>query len=266
LGFSYDKWPLTDRPPASINGLLSERFPPPRRREMKCEYLIFNLLVIAGPVAATVGRRAERVARWPAVLLSVVLAMIPYVIWDALVTNRHWSFSESYTLGVRVAGLPIEEWLFFVTVPSASLFIWEGLSARFEIKETARLQTVRVLLGLGIPVGALVFATGKEYTGLALIAVGIVAVLDRLLAANLLLQARTYLFLLIVCGLVLLFNGYLTARPVVIYNASYQLGVRVVTIPIEDFLYGLSLMFLNALVYEKIRNRMRVGRGLRGRP
>jgi hypothetical protein len=40
---------------------------------------------------------------------------------------------------------------------------------------------------------------------------------------------------------------------VVLYGEAYQLGWRVGTIPIEDFGYGISLIFLVTVFYEKFK-------------
>jgi lycopene cyclase domain-containing protein len=47
----------------------------------------------------------------------------------------------------------------------------------------------------------------------------------------------------------LVFNGFLTARPVVLYGEAFQLGLRIYTIPVEDFLYGFGLMSWVMLVF-----------------
>jgi hypothetical protein len=41
---------------------------------------------------------------------------------------------------------------------------------------------------------------------------------------------------------------------VVTYGESYQIGLRIFTIPIEDFGYGISLIFLCTIVYEKLKS------------
>ena len=38
-----------------------------------------------------------------------------------------WWFSARYTLGLRLAGLPLEEWLFFLVVPVCALLTYEVL-------------------------------------------------------------------------------------------------------------------------------------------
>lgn len=220
---------------------------------MKYEYILFNLLVIAGPLALSFDRRVRFVKHWGKALLTLLIAMVPFVSWDALVTGRHWWFNEAYTLDVRLAGLPPGEWLFFVTVPFACLFTWEVLKGYFANPSLPRMAAVPMLLYLLIPAGMVLFVLGREYTGLALLALGSVAGLDRLLKVGIFTQKLTYPFLMISTIFMLIFNGYLTARPVVLYGESYQLGLRIFTIPVEDFVYGYALLLLCLVVFERLK-------------
>lgn len=221
---------------------------------MKYEYLLFNLVVIIGPVAAQFSRQIRRVSRWRLKLLVSGIAMIPYVIWDALVAGSHWWFNEGYTLNFRLLGLPIEEWLFFIAVPFGCLLVWETLphTDRWLIRLKS-LRYVRMILYTTLPIGVWVFSTGKQYTGLVLFCFGLVALVDTLLGVDLLLRPKTYFYLAIVFGLILVFNGYLTGRPVVLYGEAYQIGYRILTIPLEDVGYGFTLMLFNTMLYEKLR-------------
>ena len=178
--------------------------------------------------------------------------MVPYVIWDVLVTGSHWWFNEAYTLDFRVLGLPIGEWFFFITVPFGCLLVWETLPhPKLSTLMTRLRKPIRTVLYAALPIGIAVFSTGRQYTGLVICCFGLVGLADTLLRTDLFLQPKTYLYLSIVTGLILVFNGYLTARPVVLYGESYQSGYRILTIPVEDFGYGFTLMLFNALVYEK---------------
>ena len=140
-----------------------------------------------------------------------------------------------------------------MTVPFACLFTWEVLKGYFANPTLPRLARVGRLLHLLIPAGVILFVLGKEYTGLALLALGLVAVLDRLLHTNIFRQKLTYPFLAISTAFMLIFNGYLTARPVVLYGESYQLGLRIFTIPVEDFVYGYALLLLCLVVFERLK-------------
>ena len=220
---------------------------------MKVEYLLFNLVVIAGPVVSQFSRQIRGVSRWRLKLGANGIVMIPYIVWDAIVTGSHWRFNETYTLDFRLLGLPIGEWLFFITVPFGCLLVWETLPhAEGWLIRLKSLRYVRAVLYAALPVGVLVFSTGRQYTGLVLFCLGLVGLADALLGVNLFLQPKTYLYLGIVSGLILVFNGYLTARPVVLYGEAYQIGYRIWKIPIEDFGYGFTLMLFNAMLYERL--------------
>ncbi|MGB9591461.1 MAG: lycopene cyclase domain-containing protein, partial [Candidatus Kryptoniota bacterium] len=50
-----------------------------------------------------------------------------FVVWDILAVEAGvWSFNRSYIIGIRFAQLPLEEILFFISVPVASILVWEA--------------------------------------------------------------------------------------------------------------------------------------------
>lgn len=220
---------------------------------MNSEYLIFNLIVISGPLSLSFDRRVHFVDKWNNVFKAILISLVVFVAWDAIVTGRHWWFNDRFYLGFKILKLPIEEWLFFITIPYASLFIWEVFAAYFRNRELKRLQIIQSILYFGIPVGIILILTGKEYTGLVLIALGMVALLDWRLQTKLFIQLRTIQYLAISTLAMLIFNGYLTWRPVVLYNEVYQLNARIFTIPIEDFGFGYALILLCTILYEKFK-------------
>ncbi|MBN1465445.1 lycopene cyclase domain-containing protein, partial [candidate division KSB1 bacterium] len=148
------------------------------------------------------------------------------------------------------------EWLFFISVPFACLFIWEILTFFLAGRALKVFDHLRLLALLIMPLGVWIAATGKEYTGIVLIVFSLVLLLDKLLKTDITLDGRYYAFLAIQIGLTLIFNGYLTARSVVLYDQSYQLDFRIVTIPVEDFLYGISHILLTIIVYTKMKGRL----------
>ena len=222
---------------------------------MKAEYLLLNLLILAGPLVMSFEKQIHFVDKWRYAFPAIIIVAIPYLFWDSLVTGSHWWFNEKYVIGYRLAKLPIEEGLFFFTVPFAALFCWEviGFYYRHDRKIYFMRRVRYALYSLQL-IGLLFFARGKEYTGLMLIFLGAAAIIDRVLKTNLFVHARLFVYLAILIGFILIFNGYLTGRPVVFYGESYQLGIRVGTIPIEDFGYGLSLILLVTVFYEKFKN------------
>ncbi len=92
---------------------------------MKYEYLIFNIIVLSGPLFFGSLKQFYFLDKLKNALLSILISAIPFLLWDAAVTDRHWFFADEYTLGFRIFGLPFEEILFFFTVPYACLFTWQ---------------------------------------------------------------------------------------------------------------------------------------------
>ena len=90
----------------------------------------------------------------------------------------------------------------------------------------------------------------KEYTIAALVSALAVVLLDRMLRTDVLKRPAFWIFLAVMYAFKIVANGYLTWRPIVLYNPEFFLGVRVFTIPIEDFVYGFSLITLSVILWE----------------
>jgi lycopene cyclase domain-containing protein len=90
----------------------------------------------------------------------------------------------------------------------------------------------------------------KEYTFLTVLSALIVIRIDRFLKTKLTSDKRFWIFWCIMFIIICIVNGYLTWRPVVIYGNEYYMGIRLFTIPIEDFLFGFSLITSNIIIWE----------------
>jgi len=220
---------------------------------MKYEYLIFNFIVILGPIVFSFDQKVRYVKKWGYSLRAVFMALIPFILWDMAVAGRHWWFNENLTLNKTLLGLPPGEWLFFITVPFASLFVWEIIAVFKENHKINFIIYLNIFVTFLLPLSIYLFYIGKEYTGLVLFSLFIIFILDVLLKTRLFYQKRVYLYLAIYLGLVFIFNSYLTARPLVLYNEDTMLNIRLFTIPIEDFGFGLSHIMLSTIFYEKIK-------------
>ena len=71
-----------------------------------------------------------RVLRRPRLLLTAILPVsVVFLIWDAFAINQaHWTFDAEQTLGIiGPFNIPLEEYLFFVIIPIASVLTLEGV-------------------------------------------------------------------------------------------------------------------------------------------
>lgn len=218
---------------------------------MKTEYLLFNLIVFIGPLALSFDRKVHFYTYWSTFLKAFFIPAALFILWDALVAGRHWWFNDLYTVDLHIFNLPPGEWLFFFTVPYACVFTWQVLKDYFEDRSfdfTMIYHSVTLVTLLAVAFN--LYRIGFEYTGLSLGAFTVALGLDRILNTYLLRRKLFLILLALIIIFTLIFNGYLTARPVVLYDYSYQLQWLIGTIPTEDFIYGLSLMYMIVTLYE----------------
>ncbi|MBU1869114.1 MAG: lycopene cyclase domain-containing protein [Candidatus Omnitrophica bacterium] len=93
----------------------------------------------------------------------------------------------------------------------------------------------------------------KEYTLLGIISVIATVIIDRVTGVRILERKQFYFFLVMILFFKLLVNGFLTGTNIVIYDARFFLGFRVTSIPIEDFLFGFSMVTLTLIFWERLK-------------
>lgn len=222
---------------------------------MNIEYLLFNIIVLAGPLYFGLQPKFNFQNKFKYAFAAIFIAALPYIFWDILVTDKHWYFNRDYTISLRIFNLPPGEILFFISVPLACIFTWEMIIQNSINKHINVSKYISSLVAVLPIAGVYFFLSGREYTGLTLIFMGAAFLSDLLMRIELYRRKQFYFLLLLVVVFILIFNGYLTARPVVKYNPIYQLDFRIFTIPLEDFGYGISLIYFVIIAYEKIRKK-----------
>jgi lycopene cyclase domain-containing protein len=67
----------------------------------------------------------RRPRRWLAALVPVFLV---FNVWDWVAIRRgHWTYSDRYTTGIELLGLPLEELVFFLVVPTCALLTYQAV-------------------------------------------------------------------------------------------------------------------------------------------
>ncbi len=181
-----------------------------------------------------------------------------FIAWDVAFTKMGvWGFNPRYLSGYYLVNLPVEEWLFFVTTPFASIFIYENV--RYFLKQPIGVRLANRLMlvaGIFLVVVALVF-NHQAYTFYNFLGAGILLILHGVwlrtpYAGHFIIA---YLLHLIPFFIV---NGVLTGswidEPIVWYNDAENFGVRLGTIPVEDTVYALFLLLLNITLYEYFKD------------
>jgi lycopene cyclase domain-containing protein len=62
-------------------------------------------------------------------LIAIVPVALLFVGWDLVATAAgHWRFDPAQTSAVRLLGLPLEEYAFFVVIPLAGILTYEAVA------------------------------------------------------------------------------------------------------------------------------------------
>lgn len=217
---------------------------------MTIEYLVFNLFIF---FSSTFAVYLYPQAKYPHIKHSIIAILslaTPFILVDMVVTNWFWYFNPSYILGWKLVNVPIEEVLFFFTVPWACLLLWVQMKTRFtSISNLYWLGWMLRLLMIFFAVWGV--WSHAWYTSTVSIILFVLTSVFHWKAVS-----HSYMvFAGLVIVLTLIFNSYLTARPVVLYNPEVMTNIRVGTVPIEDFIYGIILVLGVVIVYEKLEHK-----------
>ncbi len=95
-------------------------------------YLLINILSIGLPLLLSFDKRVHFYTSWKYLFPAMFITMTLFIVWDVIFTAQGvWGFNERYHGHIKLWGLPLEEILFFISVPYASIFTLQVLKAYF---------------------------------------------------------------------------------------------------------------------------------------
>ncbi|RQP10322.1 MAG: lycopene cyclase domain-containing protein [Chryseobacterium sp.] len=222
-------------------------------------YLLVNFCTIIICFVASFDRRIRFDRYLGTFLLSSTIVALPFILWDIVFTAKGvWWFNTDYTVGLDVAGLPIEEWLFFWCIPFACVFTYFCLDKFFDLRRTHSFNNLIVFITVVVCASVALIYPDRIYTLVtALTTLITVTFLHFMVKAEWLGQA-SFVFLILMLGFFPV-NGVLTgfglSSPIVNYNPDDFLGTRMLTIPIEDAVYGYSQFVLNIYFFKLLKSK-----------
>jgi lycopene cyclase domain-containing protein len=226
--------------------------------ETKYLYLALIILAMAYPIAQSFEHRLKYYKNWKGLFTGILLMMLIFIPWDIAFTHQGvWWFNDKYLTGSSLFLLPIEEWLFFVVVPYACVFLYEVLN--YYIKKDLLKSIANWVYGL-LAVILLILAIlhfGKLYSTITFLLTAFALIL--MIIVNPSWKGRFLMLYLVSWFPFLLMNGALTGNftteAVVNYNPEHFMGFRITTIPFEDSIYSLLMLLIVVSVYEFIKKK-----------
>jgi len=222
-------------------------------------YFWILIFAFAGPFFLSFDQKVGYYKKWKYLLPAILSVALVFIIWDEYFTKKEiWGFTPAYIQEIYLGHLPLEEVLFFIIVPYNCVFIYEVLNAYFP---STTLSKLTKFFAFFFVLSGFVLSTwflDNWYTSVAcgasaILTVGLyfifkVSWYERFAFAYLV----ALIPFLIVNGIL---TGMVTENPVVWYNESHIIGIRIGTIPFEDLYYNYCLFLPIIGLYEGIKNR-----------
>ena len=218
-------------------------------------YLLINVLTVFFPIVLSFDKKVNFFKKWKFIFPGLILSGLLYLLWDYLFTiNQVWSFNPDYILGITFFKLPLEEILFFFTVPFACIFIYECLICYFNFNISSKIsKSISCFLIALCLILAFVYNDRLySFINFSTLALILVFTIFRNIKLD---MGQFYIAYLVSLIPFYIVNGILTAIPIVSYNNLENMGFRVGTIPFEDHFYSMSLFLLNLIFFEYFRNK-----------
>ncbi len=192
-----------------------------------------------------------------AFMKASALVAVVFIIWDAWFTKTGvWWFNDRYLIGLRLFGLPVEEILFFFCIPFACVFTYFCLDKFFKLDWKPVPEKIFVSVCLLLAIAGGIWFRDMIYTSVTLFTTAATLfVLHFILKAEWIGKA-SFIYLVLMPGF-LAVNGILTGTglesPIVNYNPGDFLGIRMLTIPVEDTVYGYEMILWNIYLFRKFK-------------
>ncbi len=220
---------------------------------MKYTYLLINFFTIIVPFLFSFHPKLNFYKTWKAFFPAVTISGLLFILWDVYFTGLGvWGFNPDYLVGIYISNLPLEEILFFFCIPYACVFTYHCLdlfiNKAIGDKTEAILTPVMILIFLIVAA----FNYDKIYPLVTFIILPVSMILTRYLFKERWIS-KFYIIYAVLLFPFLIVNGLLTGTglkaPVVWYNEQEIIGLRIMTIPVEDVFYGMALILINLQIY-----------------
>jgi len=160
-----------------------------------------------------------------------------------------------------IANLPLEEWLFFLIIPYASLFLHESMILYFPNLKLNNAWTFLITITLIlVSTAVIIFNFHRIYT-IYNFSLVIVTLLLSIFDKKRVISRFFVSFLLILIPFVIV-NAILTGsfihHEVVWYNNQENMGIRFLTIPVEDIGYAFSMILFNLLLASQLKSYLKI--------
>jgi len=220
-------------------------------------YLLINFFTVIICFIFSFHHKIKFNRHFGAFIAASLIVGAVFVVWDAWFTKIGvWWFNDQYLVGIRVAGLPLEELLFFICIPFSCLFTYFCLDKFFKLDWKPVPEKIFVIVSIVIALGIAFWFKDRIYTFMTFLSTACSLFILKFLLKVRWIGKVSFVYLFLMPGF-LMVNGILTGTglesPIVNYNPEEFMGIRMLTIPVEDTVYGYELILWNIFLFQMFK-------------
>lgn len=190
-------------------------------------------------------------------LKAAIVVAIPFIAWDVWFTSKGvWWFNTDYTLGITLAELPLEEWLFFICIPFSCVFTYFCFDLFFKWDKLNSFNNIIVFVSTICCSLIALLHHDKIYTLVTATATILTLIYLHFIARVPWIAKASVVYTILMLGFFPV-NGILTGTglesPIVNYNPGDFLGIRMLSIPVEDAVYGYTQFLLVLYFFKRFK-------------
>ncbi|MCD6020189.1 MAG: rane protein [Bacteroidetes bacterium] len=218
-------------------------------------YLLLELTFVFLPLALSFHKKIAFYKLWEFLFPAMFTSTVFFISWGMFFTSQGIKrFNPDYISGIYLFNLPLEEVLFFICIPYTCVFIYEVLNVYVKRDVIGTCGTrVSILLSVLSLIACLIFYDRT----LTLVNAGICIAL--ILSGTFIYRFRNLgrFYLSFVVSLIpfLIFSGFVSGLPIVSYDNSESMNIRLGTIPLEEIFFCLGLMLSTVLIMDYLKER-----------
>lgn len=191
------------------------------------------------------------------VLPAILFVAGGFMLWNIFFTVQFvWGFNVENLSGFSFFNVPIEEWMLFFIFPYTAIFVffifekmeWEFITKRWSLIFATIITVIALIL----------FVNYREHTYTFWVAC-LVMLLNGILYFGF--RPKWYqcfwsAFLVFYFPFFFL-NGwvssYIASGPIVWYNPNHIIGIKILTIPVENIMYYFLMFLFTLVIYKSIK-------------
>ncbi len=219
-------------------------------------YFLLLMLLLVISLAFSFGKKVQFYSKLKYLFPAIALTGIIFLLWDMrFIQFEMWYHNPAFLTGLKIMKIPMEDWFFFLVVPYSFVLVYETLKVKFPLWGKPNI-TVAVSLVLLIVFGLIAyFGREKLYTFFTFFLLAIY--FGYTIFRNRFKEHFSKFYLAFLFSLIPLFliEIAITALPIMEYNSDHIMGLKLATVPVENFGYLFLLLFINVTVYEFLKQQ-----------